>query len=71
MWKQLCLKDVESGFVLAEIGFVVWVETGFKLHSDGNFEPLHSTLPTGDRHLKAAGLVLYTSSNNISGTKKE
>lgn len=57
--------------MLAELGFVVWIETCFKLHSDGNFEALHSTLPTGDRHLKAPGetgfqqcLVLYTSSNN-------
>lgn len=47
--------------MLAEIGFVVWAETCFKLHSDGNFEPLHSTLPVGDRHLKAAGEQAFSS----------
>lgn len=48
-------------FCVAEIEFVVWVETRFKLHSDGNFEPLHCTLPAGDRHLKAPGEQAFSS----------
>lgn len=47
--------------MLSEIGFVVWVGTRFKLHSDGNFEPLHSTLPTGDEHSKSPGEQAFSS----------